>query len=578
MLRSMPMHVSRALPALAVAASLILPAGVASAADTPLLRQSALCLDGPDVPICLLRGLAPHPFSRLIDDADLLAHPTLLREAGVSIEAERSAIAEARLARGEDWVEALPEKFVVETVLEAVLRAERGMPAEAVLEPIRRQPLTRVKEWDKEGVAPSPRLLAYLDFWPIAKAGLGGASNGRLKEKLLEFWSADLASREIGRAYPSDVGYVEMSAAEAKALTRLIPQERPPEPASTRITALLREGKLDEALAALQKASISREPDTLAHWGRERIGMATLMTGMLFGSVPDEEDNQVVLAKRLLAMASLQLTKEAQKAGRADVARAAADYFLQIAPYGAEPLGGLSLTVFSSASPAVAERWLDRASAEAPASRWRAVDTILTGWRATGRSDRAEAVHTAAFAAALQQASDTSPYTDRSLATTLGSYLASLGQMTEARRLFGDDYEALIRADLDAGRASTTIDGYLAEHPDPAGQAKVLKACAEVTAPRLAAELARRCLERWPAGERTSTDRLNALRAAVGLAGNVAARDLAMARSLMRFALNELAEAAPSAEGDWEPPEHALLAYAKAELRADGRLPAASAD
>lgn len=547
---------------LALAACALCPA-VASAADTPLLRQSAACLEATDVPACLLRALAPNRFSNLIQDADLLAHPSLLRDAGVSIEAEQSA---------------LPDSLTAYVILDAVQRAERRLPPDAVLEPIRQLPLARVKYWDEKEAAPSPRLMAYRDFWPVVKAGLGGASNGDLKQKLLEVWGADLAAKEIGRAHASDVGYIEMSPAEAQALTRFVQQKRPPDPASTRVAILIDESQFDQALLTLQEASITRDREALQGWNQERLASATLISGILFGAMPDGEDNGALLAERMLAGAALRLTEEAQKADRADIARAAADYAFRKAPEGAAFAFSMSPAVFTSASPEVAEQWLNKATREAPTADWRYIDTILRGWRAIGREDRAREVYAAALPAALARADDPAPYANRTLAARLGSYLMSIGQIEDARRLLGRDYEALIRADLEAGRTPKSIEGYLAEHADPAERAKILRACSEVSAPRRDIVLARWCLDRWPLDARLSAPRLHALRAAIGLAGGRADRDLSTARGLMRFALSELAAASLEAEGEWEPSTHALLAYAKAELRADGRLPSLPAE
>lgn len=309
---------------------------------------------------------------------------------------------------------------------------------------------------------------------------------------------------------------------------------------------------------------------------------------------PDEIDEATLrgFARSELDSARLELMTLAEAGGRPDVARAVADALIR-ASDPASPVDVASEwapTVVSAASPGLATTWVARLETIQPAdddtvsatiSLQSRVYAVGECWRRLGQRDRLDAwiarwrPTATEDAEAWRKGAAASDMSVGGYAFAVANILLNDDRVSEAAPLLTSDREStLLLNDLRRGRSVVNLERYLREVGGPAEQRQLLGGCPATAIQARDFDSVAECLRRlaalsMDAGSRSSvSSQLIAAAATAGQAGNPTAM-----RKLLALAF-EVSRGLPDASDAWATPQAlSLIEIAKAELRADGRLP-----
>jgi hypothetical protein len=615
-------------------AALLLPTGgglVAAEAATVRLTFPRLleCADAADRPLCLLRRVAAHNPEMLTQDSELGDHPALLSAAGVAVSPERPfdpVEARARLAAwkaqagplGSTAVGAQAEAEVA--AREAMHLHRAGRPPDEALASTAALSLTEapgsgLTNFDMTPVA--PRAWAY----QLLASSLHGAAGPReqtLRSAVMAAWERDLtvAGDDPARiAMLVETGQLERAAA-VSAQARIDGSERRLRDSVELMAAIMaarearweadRNRELEELLRevpARQRARVRRElqaPEEIEPEPGE--------------GAPDLR----AMAEAQLEGARIALASAALKGGRADLARTEADRLLAPARL-TDGLLSATHILAPAASPAVATRWLETLEAtlrphpseayqDAPRRGYPGVRSrsqveaetrgtqlllqtqasfsqVANGWRALGRTDRVEAMIQRWTPQALAEAAASKPARARGgvaqtpYAGQLARLLLDLGREDEARAIGVLGPSDWIRHDIKTGRGVDQFDAHLARSSEPNERSGAWITCYYDAIDNNRFDAARACWLKGAQHVDTLARQASRVQAATAIAGAAArAGDLSAARDMLDRAL-VAARSVPWEHRDIQmhfddPRTFDVLDIAKAELRADGRLPA----
>lgn len=313
---------------------------------------------------------------------------------------------------------------------------------------------------------------------------------------------------------------------------------------------------------------------------------------------PDEIDEATLrgFARSELDSARLELMTLAEAGGRPDVARAVADALIR-ASDPASPVDVASErapTVVSAASPGLATAWVARLETIQPAgddtvsatiSLQSRVYAVGECWRRLGQRDRLDAwiarwrpsatEDAEAWSKGAAASASASDMSIGGYAFAVANILLNDDRVSEAAPLLTSGRETtLLLNDLRRGRSVVNLERYLREVGGPAEQRQLLGGCPATAIQARDFDSVAECLRRlaalsMDAGSRSSvSSQLIAAAATAGQAGNPAAM-----RKLLALAF-EVSRGLPDTSDTWATPQaRSLIEIAKAELRADGRLP-----
>lgn len=581
---------------LALAASLALTAGAAEAAP-PLVAEASTCLDRPDFALCLIKVVGA---DAIIADPELAGRSDLLKAAGVDL--------------GQVSKETLtpPYDAIIGAICEVRALDRAGRSPQAALAPLSRLDGLPPLALPIPG-AGEARLFAY--------SGLVGphdhpsnAVSPALNATVLQAWEQALAARTgpslaidgphdlamACRHHGDEAGALRAAALESrlgervKILLDLGDIERAAAlAAGVTPASLLPESRLDAEQAAQFEAALSRASSAqLAAILDQQIAEAEaagVAEGVRFfkemkaqALAENAEQTQPSLAE-LEADAAARASQirwsvieAATKAGRPQVARPLADMELR-APVALDD-GNMHLRIpvlAAAASPAAASAWLDGLQSRllsklssAPDSAY-ALTPVVEGWAALGRKDRLEAL--LAKTRHLAEKTPAPKGQFQALGRSVRAILIALGRADEGFALYPGTPEERLTNDLGQGRGLANLDAYLAE--TPADQRLSLgKRCGELASRAGKFDLVMGCLDRAePLADRPLYRQSlaeNALRYAAHAARN---DDRASSDVLARRGLKLAAGLDTDDSGFLV--RSFVVEIAKADLRADGRLP-----
>ncbi|HYG28407.1 MAG TPA: hypothetical protein VD906_16095 [Caulobacteraceae bacterium] len=601
---------------LGLAATLLAGSTFAAEPKIDLLKNASRCLQTADLPICLLREVATVAPQDLRQDIALRTRPALLRAAGLPPLRPR---APEEATPG--WHGPTGSQLFVDDAVDAVLaRLEEGAPPDAALEPVGRlAPPTPADGFTETSQA----LHAYERLWRLTQAGAPGTSPA-FARALLRAWEQELVARDfeadaarglegLGAAYAA-IGDQQ----NARRVIDLGPAVFP----NTRIGRLMAIGALEEA------AQVSATADLSAHaaWLRQqdekewaRIGaeqqafagkMAPAMRKLAehFRAAGAEKEAAEIEAQlatldapgerppRDFQMEALQdlnaarwlFVREATKAGRPDLARRVADELMRTPPEASEE--GLPqldpAPIVSVATPELAARWLDAVEksvqptieTNAPGVRRIAVGAVLEGWAALGQPQRAEAAYRRWLPLAREEAErnkDGGAFMTFSFPIT--EYLLESDRVAEAGPLVVGSPMMLMRNDFRRGRGMAAVDRYIRPTDDRWARHSVWSDCRRHAADFEAYTAGEACIARLTAQAEAPGQHAGLIDDALQLAASAAqAGELDEARRIYRKALADAAKLPDREYMSFVETKRSLLHIAKAELRAQGRLPPAT--
>lgn len=608
---------------------------VARPVQAATARDLAPCLEAADRPICLLNVAGAEDGGLgLFRDEELAAHPDLLKAAGFT-KAETERWRAAQDDSYKMFLGPIDEASGAVSAALALDRA--GRPPTEALAPIMalKGVSPTLPPFFAQSQITSPRLLAYwLLIGDDTGRKADRSPSPTLASAVLLAWEEELKRRNgvadvttgplgLGMAYR-----VAGDEAGVDRAIRLDPSRRDDE----RIVMLVRLDRLEQAAAisriatieateAIFRALLARVDATTEASEAEFAGeldrrfgetitklradgrnkeadaieaelrqLAEEATAEEIESTSDAEIH--AMAAEALAEARIELVRAAAAAGRADLARETADAVIAGSSAASPSDLVLSATpdLVAAASPAVATGWLnaleaglrpysqdDRDASLALQGRLRAVGV---GWRQIGRVDRFEELiarwRPAALAdvAAYREASARGQSRQIPVAWVISSLLLDEDRVREARPLLALGPRALLENDIKRGRGVANLDSYLAEATAPGAASSLLISC--IGAADLQRDFASSllCLQRRVELAKTPIEKDSVVSQALGGAA-LAARvgQSAISRELLTLALTT-ARGIPAADEDpISLRDFDLIEIAKAELRADGRLP-----
>lgn len=591
----------------ATAAAIVLAAAGAARADD-LLARAIPCRSAADQAMCLLKVSAAHDGgSDIWRDADLRRAAEVLSALGLTA----ASVAGARGANDTERMFFGAMDEAAAAVDEAIALDRAGRPPSEALAPIldlgtkatpvplffagRGEPeAPRPKAFrsllsrsDRSGPRPSPALARAAAYaWERELSAPGAPASARQAAYALA-----LAYRDLGDAAGVDRA-LALLPYEVDRLHGLIELGRLEE-AGARIAVLTRADLAPDArktltlelarIWALQTAAESDLPAVLAQQAREAHGrgdveLAKLIEGqaakirkaapppprLTQADIDDKTDEQLRTLRDRLIVAAL-------KAGRPEAARPLADRLLNAPDADVDAWRFVqSLKVATPAQGTAALEARERSlTLRRGAER---LGVILAGWRAIGRPERAAQLVERVRPWAAADAGRPGGY-----ANALGQAFLAEGRTAEAQALATFPPEDLLKSDVTGGKGMANLDAYLAAAPDESGRIQLLVGCSyALEAARQWAELpgCYAANRRWltaPTQRHSTADRAIASAALAADAG-----DAATARTLLDLALAVGAEAIAADPASAEQPHSFyathLIAVAKAELRAEGRL------
>lgn len=579
--------------------------GAAGAQELPpdLLTDARACAASSDGPVCLLAVVATADSERLRQDLELRAHPELLTAASVD--------PYKPFPHNPDN----PDK-IADQAAEAVLERLRGGDSvDAALNPMAALPLPEVRQFA------SPRVRAYRRLWTLHHAHVPVASSPELARAVLARWEAELLNnaRSDAATDPPALAEAYMAFGDRAGASRVI-ELGGPLTDQARIDRLRAAGRLEEAAALAVKADVALDETRLREdfelydapglAGQDELNarLRLHLRGALdqmraegklkqaaefesrAGSLLEVQPSRLAAGRAeiplyawgYLNQSRAWLVEALLKVGSRSLAQQVADAILKA------PLGSLQLwdfnVVLNAASPPVAEAWLVRMEAALVAGelpddehQQRLADRatmVLLGWSAMKRPDRADLAFRywlplaeAEVAGRKAGGHMATPYTD-----AITAFLLNQDRADEARGLFYDYKGAARRLanDIARGRGLARMDAYLT---GPDDLAYVIGECGQAAGRQLRIDVGEACIERG-AGMEDQYDRRLLVNTALNLSHDAARADrLAEARRLYAKALDLHASVNdPRRVSHWGV-VRTLHELAKAELRADGRLP-----
>lgn len=592
----------------ATAAAIVLATAGAARADD-LLARAIPCRGAADQAMCLLKVSAAHDGgSDIWRDEDLRHAPEVLSALGLTA----AGVAGARGANDTERMFFGAMDEAAAAVDEAIALDRAGRPPSEALAPIldlgtKATPVPPFFAGRGEPEAPRPEafrsLLSRADrSGPRPSPALARAAAQAL-EREISAPSAPAGARQA--AYTLALAYQDLGdAAGVDRALALLPYE------VDRLHSLIELGRLEEAAAriavltradlapdarkaltlelariwSLQTAAESDLPASLAQQAREAHGRGDVELAKMIeaqaakmrnapppppprltqADIDDKTDEQLRSLRDRLIAAAL-------KAGRPEAARPLANRLL--AAPGADADAWRFVQSLKVATPASATAALEaRERGMTPRRGAERLGVILAGWRAIGRPERAAQLVERVRPWAGADAGRPGGY-----ANALGLAFLAEGRTAEAQALATFPLEGLLKSDVTGGKGMANLDAYLAAAPDESGRIQLLVGCSyALEAARQWAELPR-CYaanRRWltaPTQRHSTADRAIASAALAADAG-----DAATARTLLDLALAVGAEAIAADPASAEQPHSFyathLIAVAKAELRAEGRL------
>lgn len=600
----------------AVALGVALPA----AAQT-VLPELAPCLEASDQAFCLLKLAAvPDGGASLARDSELATHPELLAAVGVT-PGDLAAYYATDAGRISQLFFGPVDR--ARTAMAQVLEADRGgrPPAEA-LKPLTAFPAEEPAPplFFSRGEKESVPLIVY--GWLAQNTEISPG----LDAAVMQAWEQDLTKRAPLGGNLTDPSWLAAAYAtrgDEAGVDRAVALETNPAARIQILSDLKRYSLAAEAAAKLTTSeiepSIRVEMQRLVEAARVERAAAEAAAGpflqelaaqasppptraelrkmrKLLKARPQDdlptmsEDEIRDTARSRLESLRRDIIVRAIQDHRAQEAHVLADGLLNAHPPALasdDSLMGAVVWV-QAATPSIAQTWLAGLEATLPAQltpgraafRDGRILTLANARRVLGQTDKLDALIVRLRpAAAAERAQDASfdPVRQPN-AQVLGQILVSADRIDEAYALGSVAPEDLLRADIARGRGVARLDRYLAMAADENGRIRVLNLCASTTRIRGSFRDVLAC-------QRRSYDILTAPQQRLFLAGSAlegagaAANgdDLPSARALFRLALHAglpALNADPTVATGSEPVNRAhLIAIAKAELRADGRLP-----
>ncbi|MGA0607321.1 hypothetical protein ACO2Q0_15125 [Phenylobacterium sp. VNQ135] len=573
----------------------------------PLSVQLQPCGNAADVPLCILKVLAAKDSGEMLwrDDA-LQARPALLAAAGVKVEAAQQAAGSdtARLFFG-------PSDDAQAALRRAIAREREGASADLALGAIMALPsgAPELPLFFADSQTASIRLLGLQAVDRAARGEIPDLKpSPALHRAALAAWEAELAARGGLADMLTDPGTLATAYAavgDAGGATRAVALEPRPD---KRALILAELGRIeDAAVAAARLERRDLEPSVRAEIERLQARQAAAasatdrhMKGELARMIAEARSGGDEKAARQLekmrgVMASegapplppdlvegeiddrlsalwRGLFSAAGKAGRPTAARPVAErLFRESPPPKVSDALAAHIEAATAAAPDLAAPWLD--AQEKQLSRGGddqmsiRVEAVADGWLALGRTDRVEALIARLRSGSVRH---------RRLAAFR---LLALDRPAEAQALAPIGADELLRADIRRGRGVSRLRIYLAGIQEPHLRSSLLGTCEHETQQALLWRELLICMEvEREAATRPVQFFVDADSALTALNLPASLGDLTSARALFRFALDT------AARGLALEPNYSdafggvmtrvgVLAYAKAELRADGRLP-----
>lgn len=598
-----------------------------AAAKEPLLAQLAPCAADADHAICLLKVAAREDAGDLLwRDPDLRAAPQILAAVGVSgAEVERWR----RSEEGQTHQMFFGPIDQAETAVDRAVTLDHAgrTPAEA-LQPIldlgNRAP--ELPPFFAGSQVASPRLLALAH---LTREPLGPKAAGRpLRQAALHAWEAELAARhgradEVSEAGALAQGYA-LIGDEAGVQRALALEPRP----DNRIAALLDLQRVADAVPLAQRITGGDlEPSLMTDAQRIRDRQAAAEAGLV-RALPDmaataRREGNPDIAQMIEAMARdqarrptaaprvraaevraeaanrvveirLRVVRKAVLSGHPELARPLADELLAAPRSGfeGEQAGSAASELVRAASPDVALAWLEKQDAALQAALRRNTDSMVlqgqiislaAGWRALGRQDRIDTLtaHLKPLAQAeiARRASHPNEAVQTPATWQLTRILLADGRHDEAQALGVAGGTELLQDDIQRRRGVGRLADYLARARNENDRISILTNCVSESAAVKAYRDVAACYVAQRAGMTAPRQIYYTAQTSLLYAGQAAdADELAVAREILAAALTTAPAALAADPAIANEPESSLdrlavVAIAKAELRADGRLP-----
>lgn len=590
------------------AASLVV--SPAAAADT-FLETVAPCARAQDRAMCILRALvAKDGGGGVRRDADLRSQPAIMSTLGLTAEPVAAADGQNAVER----IFSASEAEAKAAADQALALDRAGKDPAAALAPVLALSLVGAPAPPfpaEESLLPAPRALAYGRL--LTERDTVASASERLRAAAADAWERDIRDPQSPRAFKGWTRALFLARlhlrdrAGAERALALTPS--PFERAEMLADAGLLEEGVKAALALDRKAAevfvraeMTARAQTMIRIQEVAARTATrrLLDELRSRGVDDPEIAKAARKLQAQEQASLE-SWPAPRISQADVEsetddRTARmqDHILRVGvqrnlPEAVRPLADRLLQdrdlltnryrlplALKTATPAAASEWLADMEAElTPQGDANRLDRLVAAWTELGRTDRAEAlVDRAAAWARAGSARRPSPY-----AQVAARLLWSRGRQTEAMALAPLTPADKLKLDIAAGRGLSGYDAYVAEATE-SERITLVVGCAYAAAQSRDWPLVLGCVERERSLLREPIQRHNTSGVALERAAEAAAAgDLISARRLFEIAAEEGSAALdadprlrrlpdPFAWGTLK-----LLAYAKAELRADGRLP-----
>jgi hypothetical protein len=586
-------------------------AGSTATAEPGLLEMAGPCLEDADTAICLLRSVAALNPSDLSDDVVLRARRELLKAAGVDLE-KRPPLGATPTSHD----------FGLNLAQAALAALESGTSATKAFAPIE----AADNGWAALGEAPrpmqtSPRLVAYRHLWDLSQAGAKALAAPATRLMVLQRWEEALRThdRDDAATDPSALIVAYRLLGDEAGVSRSL-ELSPINSDREKLSRLIEAGRLSEAVGFSAKASIAGdeaafrqqfEANEAAEYALQDKFQAQLAKGVRGLAKAWRESGRQEEADKLEAELDKALERSPpshEEAARAEVPMSAwarltytrsrlvnallatgqaaearqVAYQILDAPQASWFAGYWDREmVLKAAAPERASAWLAavermlEAKALKEEDRAVAAEAVLSGWVALGDVQRADRLWRSWMPRAKAELAshEAGGYEATPFADVIRAFLIAHDKPGEAPALFAGEEAQLLRNDIVRGRLGTAR-GRIQETRNPDVRALLIGECVTVTRFSKTFELGEWCLGQ------ASTDKADvrqtyALRSmAIGLASDAAEADqLSMARRLFKTAATADAELPADQMRDNLQALRMAHQLAKAQLRAEGRLP-----
>lgn len=547
------MRIRRYAPGVMSAAVVMVAAGACWA--QPMFGPAAACRASGDPSICLLKVASMEDGGAMAARDDVLRRaPDVLRAAGISPEA-----AARQRAESDSSETFFGDSDEVEAALDASLALDRaGEAPGAALAPVLGLPMQGrpVPPFFAGGYLemPPPRIAGLIDLLGAYEQGIQ-ASTGlrRAAAEALEAEARRSSSLSIADASGASLAIAYRRMGDDEASERSLRLIRSP---TERIAALAASGQdsraVDELIALRVEDLLSAEKAKMD----ELRATSARLYGRSTPSISNAELRESVESDFAETKRSLLRTLSARKSAEA---RRLADHLIQQRD---RPV--LLRDLAPVASPAVVTAELEREEARLTAGgKAGQLSEILSAWAALGRTDRVDLL----VARTTSWARDNAGYR-----ASLIDFHIRQGEVAAVSELGGGP-EAQVRAAV-IGDAPLEMDRRLAAAPDEGAQLLVLSACTSTARDERRWATLVRCFQAKSAYLQDARRRYFLAEEVLGAAALTADLEVTESQALFDLAveLGASAEAAGAGPDGGRPPRSSLLAVAKAQLRAEGRL------